>query len=212
MVIRKLKNKTYVCMHVCIYIYIYWYVCLHSCQLSRATWCFHLQGSRGREQFSRLPWNTLNVGTANSCETLVPPYQCPWGYISADWNFHCSAVRTSCSCRTLTRMRQQTSTEYSRTPLIGMLVIRIANHPDLLGPWGNFMLFVFLCVFFFCNVLCYKNYATWTNELRTFQINTWGEFVENSTKLTCLEITGYAIKYSTALWLPELQIRRGRKV
>jgi hypothetical protein len=39
-----------------------------------------------------------------------------------------------------------------------------------------------------------------------------GKFVENSTKLTCLEITGYWIKYSTVLWLVELQIRRVRKV
>ena len=39
-----------------------------------------------------------------------------------------------------------------------------------------------------------------------------GKSVENSTKLTCLEITGYRIKYSTVLWLLELPIRRGRKV
>ena len=39
-----------------------------------------------------------------------------------------------------------------------------------------------------------------------------GKFVYNSTKLTFLEITGYRIKYSTVLWLLELQIRRGRKV
>jgi hypothetical protein len=39
-----------------------------------------------------------------------------------------------------------------------------------------------------------------------------GKFVKNSTKLTSLEITGYQIKHSTVLWLPELQIRRGRKV
>jgi len=39
-----------------------------------------------------------------------------------------------------------------------------------------------------------------------------GKFVENSTKLTCLKITGYRIKYSRVLWLQELQIRRGRKV
>jgi hypothetical protein len=39
-----------------------------------------------------------------------------------------------------------------------------------------------------------------------------GKFVENSTKLTCLEITGYRIKCSTVLWLIELQIRRGREV
>jgi len=39
-----------------------------------------------------------------------------------------------------------------------------------------------------------------------------GKFVEKSTKLTCLEITGYRIKYGTVLWLLGLQIRRGRKV
>ena len=36
-----------------------------------------------------------------------------------------------------------------------------------------------------------------------------GKFVENSTKLTCLEITGYRIKCSPVLWLLELQIRLG---
>jgi len=39
-----------------------------------------------------------------------------------------------------------------------------------------------------------------------------GKFVENLKKITFLEITGYRIKYSTVLWLTELQIRRGRKV
>jgi hypothetical protein len=39
-----------------------------------------------------------------------------------------------------------------------------------------------------------------------------GKFVENPTKLSCLEITSYRIKYSTVLRLLELQIRRGRKV
>ena len=39
-----------------------------------------------------------------------------------------------------------------------------------------------------------------------------GKFVKNSTKLTCFEINGYQIKYSTVLRLPELQIRQGRKV
>jgi len=39
-----------------------------------------------------------------------------------------------------------------------------------------------------------------------------GKFVENSTELTCLETTGYRIKYSTVLWLLELHIKRGRKV
>jgi len=36
--------------------------------------------------------------------------------------------------------------------------------------------------------------------------------VENSTIVTGLEITGYRIKYSRALWLLELQNRRGRTV
>jgi len=38
------------------------------------------------------------------------------------------------------------------------------------------------------------------------------KFVMNSTNLSFLAITVYQIKYSTVLWLPELQIRRGRKV
>ena len=38
------------------------------------------------------------------------------------------------------------------------------------------------------------------------------KFAQNSTELTCLEITDYLIKYRTVLWLVELQIRRGRKV
>jgi hypothetical protein len=40
----------------------------------------------------------------------------------------------------------------------------------------------------------------------------WVKFFENSTKLTCLESTGYRIKYSTLLWLLQLQIRGGRMV
>ena len=38
------------------------------------------------------------------------------------------------------------------------------------------------------------------------------KFVKNSTKRACLDVTGYRIKYSTALWFLELQIRRDRKV
>jgi len=37
-----------------------------------------------------------------------------------------------------------------------------------------------------------------------------GKFVESSTELTCLEITGYWITYCTVLWLLEFQIMRGR--
>ena len=36
--------------------------------------------------------------------------------------------------------------------------------------------------------------------------------VYNSTKIICLEITAYRIKYSTVLWFLELQDRCGRKV
>jgi len=39
-----------------------------------------------------------------------------------------------------------------------------------------------------------------------------GKFVENSTKLSCLEIMGYWIKHLTVLRLLELQIRRNRNV
>jgi hypothetical protein len=34
-----------------------------------------------------------------------------------------------------------------------------------------------------------------------------GKFVENSTKITCLEISGYRMKFGTELWILELQIR-----
>ena len=44
------------------------------------------------------------------------------------------------------------------------------------------------------------------------QLAPLGKFVEISTKQTCLEITGYRIKYSTVLWLLDLKIRCGRKV
>ena len=39
-----------------------------------------------------------------------------------------------------------------------------------------------------------------------------GKVVENCTKLICLEITGYRIKYNTVLWLLEFQIKRGRNL
>jgi len=40
----------------------------------------------------------------------------------------------------------------------------------------------------------------------------WAKFVENSTKLTWLKVTGYRITYSRVLRLIELQISLGRKV
>jgi len=63
---------------------------------------------------------------------------------------------------------------YSRTPLIRTLVVRIANRSDRFGPSGR--------------------------------------FVKYSAKLTCLEITGYRIKYGAVLRLLELRIGRGRNV
>jgi hypothetical protein len=39
-----------------------------------------------------------------------------------------------------------------------------------------------------------------------------GKFVEKSTKLTFLGITGYRIKYSTVLWLLELHMGLVRRV
>ena len=44
----------------------------------------------------------------------------------------------------------------------------------------------------------------WTLVIRTAnypdRLGSWGKFVENCTKLSCLEITGHRIKYSTVLW------------
>jgi hypothetical protein len=52
-------------------------------------------------------------------------------------------------------------------------------------------------------VIQITNYPDW--------LGASSKFVKNSTKLTCLEITGYQIKYSIVLRLLELQIRHGQK-
>jgi hypothetical protein len=44
------------------------------------------------------------------------------------------------------------------------------------------------------------------------QLGLLGKFIENATKLTCLEITSYHIKCSTVLCCLELQARHGPKV
>ena len=62
------------------------------------------------------------------------------------------------------------------------------------------------------NLLVRKNSTDPEAGYSDIQLSGKGKFVENSTKLTCVEITSYRIKYSTVLWLIELQIRRGRKV
>jgi len=66
--------------------------------------------------------------------------------------------------------------------------------------------------------VCYysRTPLIWALVIRIANYPDWlgpsGRFVENSSKLTCLEVTGYRIKYSTLLWLLELQIRHGRKI
>ena len=57
-----------------------------------------------------------------------------------------------------------------------------------------------------------KKNTTYLNAGYLDRLGPSGKFVENSTKITCLQITGYRNKYSVVLWLLELQIRRGRKV
>jgi hypothetical protein len=57
-----------------------------------------------------------------------------------------------------------------------------------------------------------QHYSTYPEAGYPDRFGLSGKFVDNSTKLTCLEITGNQIKYSTVLWFLELQIRRGRKV
>jgi hypothetical protein len=56
----------------------------------------------------------------------------------------------------------------------------------------------------FCDI---QQNSTCPKTVYSDRLGPWGKFAENSTKLT-----GYRIKYSTVLWLLELQIRRGRKV
>jgi len=53
-------------------------------------------------------------------------------------------------------------------------------------------------------VIWIAKYPDWTGQL--------GKSVNNSTELTCLEITSYQIKYRTVLWLLKLPIRRDREV
>jgi len=52
---------------------------------------------------------------------------------------------------------------------------------------------------------------TWTTVI-WISLAVGRKFLENSTQITCLEITGYRIKESTVFWLLYLQIRRGRKL
>jgi hypothetical protein len=93
------------------------------------------------------------------------------------------------------------------------------------GHWSNWAVSVFLSEITVCVHCRTIDWTIWKHS-RTLLIRKLviciakcpdrlglsGEFVENSTKLTCLEIAGYRIKYSTVLWLLELQIVRGRNV
>jgi hypothetical protein len=54
--------------------------------------------------------------------------------------------------------------------------------------------------------------ATYTNAGYMDRTGPLGKFVENSTEVTSLEMSGSLIKNGTALWLLELQITRGPKI
>jgi len=54
--------------------------------------------------------------------------------------------------------------------------------------------------------------STYLDAGYTDSLGPLGKFVENSKEIMCHEITGYPIRYSRALWLLELEIRRGRKL
>ena len=62
------------------------------------------------------------------------------------------------------------------------------------------------------HILQYSRNSTYPDAGHPDRLGPSGKFVQNSKKLTCLEIIGYRIKYSTVLWFLELKIRRGRKV
>jgi hypothetical protein len=57
-----------------------------------------------------------------------------------------------------------------------------------------------------------RNNSTYPDAGYPDRLGPSGKSVDNSTKLACLEITGYRIKNSAVLWLLELQIKRGRRV
>jgi hypothetical protein len=79
--------------------------------------------------------------------------------------FEVTVSYTCCKCQVCEhfpyRNENRHIVQYSRTPLVRMLVIRIANYPDWLGPSSK--------------------------------------FVENSKKVTCLEITVYRTKHSSII-------------
>jgi hypothetical protein len=64
----------------------------------------------------------------------------------------------------------------------------------------------------FASCECIQQNSTCRNAGYPDRLDPTGKFVENSTKLICLEITGHRIKYNTELWLLERQSRSGRKV
>ena len=68
--------------------------------------------------------------------------------------------------------------------------------------------FVFLIAF----VLLYGKKSDYPDAGYSDRLGPSDKFVEESTKLTCPKTAGYRIKYSTVLWLIELQIWRGVKV
>jgi len=78
------------------------------------------------------------------------------------------------------------------------------------------------CTFYFMQVNMHSNsssgicHGTYSRippiRMLVIQIADYPDRLGPSDKLSRLEITSHRIKYSTALWLLELQIRRGQKV
>jgi hypothetical protein len=52
---------------------------------------------------------------------------------------------------------------------------------------------------------------SWSLNIR-IDLALWVIFLRIPQTLTCLEISGYQIKYNTVIWFLELQIKRGRKL
>jgi hypothetical protein len=132
-------------------------------------------------------------------------------------------IITLCAnARARVRTHRTHDVEYSRNPLIQTLVIQIANYPDRqlsaspiirIANYPDRQLSG-------SPIIRIANYPerqlSGSPIIRIAiypdRLGPSGKFVENFTKLTCLEITGYRIKYNAVLWLLELQIRRGRNV
>ena len=114
-------------------------------------------------------------------------------------------MRSRCDVDQLTQSSTDVENEwmYTSTP-----------PPPHMTSWrGHGQLYTFYSKYYLSNFVYVTQYSR-TPPMRKLVIRTANypdrlgpssNFVENSTKLTCPEITSYRIQYSTALWLLELQ-------